>query len=495
MEEPKEIIKSNIDNYNKKLGTQDRILIVSIIFIIINYVLVIEPNYSSFKELSFRTDKIQGYSNQINNDKKLILKIIPESSTKNLKISDTNFNKENIFSQIDTSSIDKNQIDTLHQKLSDIEAATNNKQKLTSKNEELKKKISDAKDEISLVKILLFFNDGREHFSLFLSFSITFLLTYFLLVRRTLLNILSRTIRIQKEKVSLNEFYEYPINQSIWLAPVPNIKNYSVSSDELINVMSLKNRHHIYKIVVVASLSIIILLQLRLYFIELSLTNLSLNFYSFLSLLNCLASTFIIVLWLSKRTIPDNFNNEVDNERGLTRRDFVNLAVTITPISIITLLIPSIKLLGNSHKSSKVYNRLFNNPRYCRVKGKKSKNKITEIEFEKSCQEMIRNKDYEKCADKLISEVRTISKSKSHFNNNRIIRLSDFLVRVLMFLIYRKGVSKYQKIFEELISIAGTSSNKVLNRRKEVWSNSKYKWLTVSKQSKSIIKWDKKPFL
>lgn len=494
MEEPQEIIKSNIENYNKRLAIQDRILIISIIFIVINYVLVIEPNYSKFKELSFRTDKIQKFNNQINNDKKLIAKIIPENSTTNLEINDTNFNKDFFLSQIDTSSINKNQIDTIHRKLNDIQIATDIKQELISKNEVLKKKISDAKDEMTLVSVLLFFNDGREHFSLFLSFIITFLIIYFLVTRWSLLNILSRTIRIQKDKICLNEFYEYHINNSIWLAPLPNKKNYSVSSDELIHIMSLKNRHHLYKIVVLASLITIFFLQLRLYFIELSLNNLSLNFYSFWSLLNCLISTIIIFLWLSKKTIPDNFNHELNNERGLTRREFLNLAIIITPISIITLIIPSIKLFDSPFKSSKVYNRLFNKPRFCKSTRKNSKTKLAEIEFEKNCQEMILNKEYEKCADKLMAEVRMITKSKKSSNDDRIIRLSDFLVRILMFLIYRKVNVKYQNIFNELINLADNSNSLILKKRNEIWSNSNYKWSTVSKQSKSIIQWDKKIF-
>ncbi|REG90451.1 hypothetical protein [Flavobacterium aquicola] len=494
MEEPQDIIKSNIENYNKKLAIQDRILAVSIIFIIINYVIVIEPNYSSFKALSFSSYKIQKYSNQINKDKKFISnKIIPDSSIKNLKINDINYNKDVFFQQIDTSSIGQNKIDTLHQKLNAIETAINEKQKLISKNESLKKRLSAAKDEMSLVSVLLLFNDGREHFSLFLSFIITFLIIYFLLIRRTLLNILARTIRIQKEKVNLNEFYEYHVNKSIWLAPIPNKMNCSVTSDELIHIMSLKNRHHLYKIIVFTFLGTIAFLQLRLYFIELSLNHLLLNFYSFLSLLNCLTSIVVIFLWLSKRTIPDNYNYEFDNERSLTRREFVNLVITITPISLAILLIPSIKLLDNSSKSEKIYNRFFNKPRFCKTKGKNSKTKLKEIEFEKSCEEMIVNKDYEKCADKLISEVKAINKSKKN-NNNRIIRLSDFLVRVLMFLIYRKDNSKYQTIFNELLSIANDSNNLILKSRKEIWSKSNYKWATVCKQSKSIIKWDNKSF-
>ena len=202
MDEPKEIVKSNIDRYNKKLAYHDGILLISLLFILINYFLVTEPNYSAKTELIFRTKKIESLNNNIEKQKRSIIKKIPENGdaygtgiSNNMIVEkltrylnkdqwdSVQFKLDHIKQTVvDNEFVDQERTylwDSIQFKLNDIKDADKNVENLKQKNSELKNNISNSGDLLSVVKILLFINDGRTHFALFLSYVVLIIIFYF----------------------------------------------------------------------------------------------------------------------------------------------------------------------------------------------------------------------------------------------------------------------------------------------------------------------------
>lgn len=491
MDEPKEIVKTNIDRYNKKLVFLDTILIVSLLFILINYFLVIEPSYNSHRKLLFRTEKIQIKKNNIQDYKRSIYSKIPV-------LNDSDFKNEVVLEKLN-SYLHSNQIaselfDNVQSKLNDIESANREIDTLTTKNNDLKDKISRSNDALSLIKILLFINDGKTHFALFLSFVVLVVLFYFYLTRRYLLNLLTRTLRIQKEKISLNEYFEYSLNYSIWLSPIPRRVSYSISKDELLNALSIKNNHNWYNVIMIIVFLLLTSLQLRLYFIELSINKLTLGTSGFFTLLNCIATIIVCYLWLSRNLIPDYLNSEQNKDMSLSRRDFIWLSATVLPVTLLALSIPLLNYFKYPKTSSKLYNWLFNNPRY--VKNKKSSNAKSEVlKIEKQCLDLISKKQYGACVSILYPQVKKRIESNNMVKIKEAIRLSDLLVKTLLFLIYRKQETEFKNEFCKMIQLAKNSENQLLARRSDLWDQFDYKWLLVCKNPQSIIKWNKTIFM
>lgn len=491
MAEAKDIVKLNFDRYNNKLVTQNRLFIIAMLLIIINYFLVVESNFSSYKELALKEKGIQQYNTVINDQKKQILKIAYGSD----KIDEANFNKEKILSHINNIDHNNTKIDSVNKSFNDIEDVKFKKQKLVKEVKNYKAQILEVKDELSVIKIILFINDGENHFSLFLSFFITLTLCYFFIIRKSLLNLLTRTIRLEINTNNLNEYYEYGVNYSLWLSPLPNKEVNKVTLTELIHILSIKRNYKLYNILWKIFLILLLFLQLRLYFIELIVNKFSFTCFAFLSFLNFILSAFIVILWLSKMTIPDYYNNEEVKEKGYSRRDFITLFLLATPITAFSIYAISGSLSDKSSRVSRLYNSIVGNPRYCRTKKHKSKQKAANRGFEKKFETLIRNGENKKCVALLTHE---INKINNHKNNNhdsgRIVRLNDFLMRLLLYLIYHKGEKQYERTYNTLIIQAKKSKYPHLNERASEWTNTKYKWLAVANRTDAIMKWNKYTF-
>jgi hypothetical protein len=488
MKESEDIVKLNFEKYNKKLVFQDSILIVSLLFILVNLFLVVEPNYSAFQKLSFQTVKINSYSKKIDNYKADILKEIPINHRNSVSLADSNFKSSAIvFGKLKPYTTDTTE---LASKIGSIQTALDDKNLLVDKNDSLKKKIADSKDAISLIRILLFINDGSAHFALFLSFVVLFVLLYFYFTRKYLLNLLARTLRIQKEK-QINKYYEYALGYSIWLTPIPNNSSYSISSEELVNVLSIRNTHKAYKKIIVGCLSLLVIVQLRLYFIELDTNNLSLNLYSILSIALAMATGITAYLWITQKYIPDNFNSEEAKRRDLNRREFLAIATSAASIALITLGLPILKHFGQTKRSAKIYNRLFNKPRYVSRKKKlQHAYKTKTMAFERNCLDLLVKRQYARCVGLLIPEVKKTVLSKGDIEQKRALRLSDMACRVLLFMIHREGMAECEKQFTDLIETLNKSSNSRLRIRAKNWADPQYKWILVCKNKMNIIQWN-----
>ncbi len=78
------------------------------------------------------------------------------------------------------------------------------------------------------------------------------------------------------------------------------------------------------------------------------------------------------------------------------------------------------------------------------------------------------------CINKLLSEIKRKANEGKYLSTQPQIRLSDLLVRLLLFMIYRKGEGKYQTAFTEVIQISSASINQTLKNRAELWNKA---WL------------------
>lgn len=490
MPEPKDIVTSNFENYNKKLVFQDGILLISLLFILVNYFLIIEPNYSTNQERQFTSKKIANYNKQIDNYKIDIIKQLPDSKGSILSLKESDFkNEASVIEKLNLAQDSTALADTVKRKIGSIQSVIDDKKVISKKNDDLKKKIAESKDAMSLVKILVFVNDGSEHFALFLSFVVITVLIYFYLTRKYLLNLLARTLRIEKEN-ELNKYYEYALSYSIWLTPIPNESSYAVSADDLLKVLAIKNSHGAYKKVMAVCFTLLTLLQFRLYFIELNTNDLSLNFYSILSLILSIATGLLCYFWITQKFIPDNFNSEEELKRRLSRREFVAITASAMPIIIVALGIPTLKHLGQSAKSSKIYNRLFNKPRYVSKTQKTDPAKIESKAFEQKCLDFMTEQKYDDCINLLMPEVIAKINSKSYVKQQQAVRLSSLLARVLLFVIHRKEKIECEKTFEDFTDLLKKSNNETLKRQANLWDSKDYKWVAVFKDKKNIIKWN-----
>ncbi len=144
-DEAKDIVKANLESYNKKLVFQDRIIIVSILFVLINYFLIIEPNYSKFRELSQKTEKIESYNRKFTLSTDTILKLIPDTLRNSINLTEVYFRNTDSLRKL------QNIIDTTPFVNSEIENIQKNlvhKDSVSIKYRDLEKQITEAKDAV-----------------------------------------------------------------------------------------------------------------------------------------------------------------------------------------------------------------------------------------------------------------------------------------------------------------------------------------------------------
>jgi hypothetical protein len=293
VKDAKEIADKYFERYSKLTDTTKRIVIITLLVLVTNWLFVVEANFSKY--ISVKQDfkeRFQAIENQF-----IVIDQKYSEDTATYKVK-----RKKLVEQKDELT----------------------KEKETS----LKDRMSEIKDLPSLVKFIFFISDNLEKGALILIILFFALLIYLLSIRRTSLKYLSKALRIYKIEPTLqiNQYQDFNLSSPIWLAPLPKKQNKDVVPTELKTILGWTFNHRLLKSALLISLVAIVIIQCRLAYITFIVNGSKFNSIFFISALFVLLTALIITFWLMPIKVEDNFNYE-NNPNSFSRRDFVTLSI------------------------------------------------------------------------------------------------------------------------------------------------------------------------
>jgi hypothetical protein len=295
MKDPKEIADKYFERYTKLADLTTRIILITLLVLLTNWLFIVESNYAKYKAIK------QEYSYK--------------------------------FQAIENRFIILNQ-----QKADDLTAANKiqeEKEQLTTQKEELakqkesslKEQISEIKDVPSLIKFIFFISDNLEKGGLILNILFFIFLIYILFTRRVCLKYLAKALRIYKIEPTLqiNQYKDFNLSSPFWLTPLPRNLNKEVEPKELKTILGWTFTHRFWKTILITTLIVILLIQIRLAYISFIVTGSKFNFIFSSGVTLVILTALVITYWLLPIKVEDNFNYE-PGPNPVSRKDFIVLS-------------------------------------------------------------------------------------------------------------------------------------------------------------------------
>ncbi len=307
MIEPKEIADKYFERYSKTVSWFNYFSVISILVLFTNWILIVEPAHLIFLETKNEIDRqylmVESQLQILKTEKEYQLKKVNNEVEKIIEI-------ENSYSE-SRKPLEK-QVE---------------KPKTEKLGEALKVEDWLPKDWFEGIKLVFKICKFPFYGATILSGLFFFFIFTLFFIRSKCLHYLSKALRIYKEEKSLqiNQYKDFNLKPSIWLMPLPKIKNKSIEHLEIKTILGLNFSYQKLYIFFISSLFIILLIQFRLAYITYQVTNSKITTLLLTNFSITLGTLILIVFWLKRKKIEDNFNTE-PNPNEITRKEFLSLS-------------------------------------------------------------------------------------------------------------------------------------------------------------------------
>ncbi len=324
MKDPKVIADKYFDRYSKLTDSSNKIIVITLLVLIANWLLIVENNFTKFKshQLDIRHElaEVAEVYGDIKHQYRA-LNIRFKQSCVNEKIASDSIRQPLALKKLKLERIRQSyQLDGI--KLdSTVKSVNNEAFKIGMKEVDVKEKLSTLKDVPSLVNFIFMISDGVNG-GLILNVLFFGLMLYVLSVRRISLKYLAKALRIYKieSSLQLNVYLDNNLPSPIWLVPLPSMQNKDVDPLELKAILGKRYNHHGLQTILLLLMILVVLIQIRLAYIMFMLNGTDITAESYISVVFVALTATVAAYWLRPIKVEDNFNHE-ENPNALSWRD------------------------------------------------------------------------------------------------------------------------------------------------------------------------------
>ncbi len=314
-----DLIKFYSDELIKLIDSVSKIIYVVFFFILFCWIYIIEGLNIRYKIFYADHNKqIETLTIQLKNQKKKLYTINYIFNPDNSKLNRDSILNSPKKSQLDVpyanSVINDNLIskhsvsDSLRKRIDQLKSEINNSASFLEQ-----KDFNDIiKDVPFPFKTIFYFTNSLKNGPQSIIIIITFLIIYVYYSRIKVLRYSARIIRLIKSDESYpnNPDRDIFITNPFWSSPIP-VASIHITNDEYIEFTGNKGNKYTYVIFLYAIFIILIAIEIRMLWLQISYNILSpLNGLFFGTLLMVIVSICFVIDWISKWKIPDNLNNE-----------------------------------------------------------------------------------------------------------------------------------------------------------------------------------------